>query len=41
MQYRQYRSRRGFSTPSELDFILFAVTFGALAALAYVVGGYK
>ena len=39
MRERQYRSRRGFSTPPELDFILFAITFGALAALAYVVGG--
>lgn len=39
MWYRQYRSRRGFSTPPELDFVLFAITFGALAVLAYVVGG--
>lgn len=39
MQYRQYHCRRGFSTPPELDFIMFAITFGALAALAYVVGG--
>lgn len=39
MQVRHYRSRRGFSTPPELDFIMFAITFGALAVLAYVVGG--
>ena len=37
MKGRQYRSRRGFSTPPE--FIIFAITFGALAALVYVVGG--